>query len=152
MGNQVENQDKRARLLAAKAPNYMLCLNNDCALHEHCLHWLAAAYAPEDPVSIRAVNPRNRDVAAGRCPMFRDAEPLRMPCGLTSIYHDMPGWMERSIKNRLIAMLGRKRYYEYHGGKRPLDPATEALVRDTCRANGWTQALQFNSYVEEFVW
>ncbi|MBR1389624.1 MAG: hypothetical protein IJ569_08400 [Prevotella sp.] len=150
--NQQEAQDKRANLLAEKAPSYILCLSNDCSRRENCLHWLAAAYAPKEPVSLRTVNLSNKEVASGRCPLFRDAEPKRMPCGLTLMYHDMPSWMERSIKNRLIATFGRKRYYEYHGGKRPLDPAAEHLVRSTVKAAGWSQPLQFNSYVEEYVW
>ena len=104
--NQQKTQDKLAQLLAAKAPSYILCLNNGCSRREHCLRWLATAYAPETPLSVRAVNPRNTDVAAGRCPLFRDSKPLRMPLGLTSIYHDMPSRVERSIKNRLIAALG----------------------------------------------
>ena len=150
--NQQKTQDKLALLLAAKAPSYILCLNNGCSRREHCLRWLATAYAPETPLSVRAVNPRNIDVAAGRCPLFRDSKPLRMPLGLTSIYHDMPSRVERSIKNRLIAALGRKRYYEYHGGKRPVDPATESFIRQTARANGWEQELQFNDYIEDYLW
>ena len=152
MANQQETNDKRALLLESKARSYMLCLNSDCPRHENCLHCLATQYAPVEMISIRVINPRFREVMAGRCPEFRSAEPIRMPCGLTTIYHDMPGHMERGIKNAMIAALGRKRYYEYHGGKRPLDPATEALLRRLVASYGWTQDLQFNSYVEDYVW
>ena len=34
--------------------------------------------------------------------------------GLYTVYHDMPSRIERAIKNHLIHVYSRKRYYEYH--------------------------------------
>ena len=74
------------------------------------------------------------------CPLYAKDEPVRMPIGLSTVYYDMPGRMERAIKNHLIHVYSRKRYYEYHNGTRPMT------------AYGWTQEPQFGGYVEEYLW
>ena len=86
------------------------------------------------------------------CPLFSKDEPIRMPVGLFPIYYDMPGRMERAIKNHLIHVYSRKRYYEYHNGTRPMTPDVERYVRQTLKAYGWTQEPTFHGYVEEYLW
>ena len=58
----------------------------------------------------------------------------------------------RAIKNHLIHVYSRKRYYEYHNGTRPLTPDVERYVRQTIVNCGWSQEPQFSGYVEEFLW
>ena len=72
--------------------------------------------------------------------------------GLYTVYHDMPSRIERAIKNHLIHVYSRKRYYEYHNGTRPLTPDVERYVRQTIANCGWSQEPQFSGYVEEFLW
>lgn len=86
------------------------------------------------------------------CPLFRNDEPIRMPIGLSTIYYDMPGRIERAVKNSLINIFSRKRYYEYHNGTRPLTPNVEQKVRQTLKACGWSPKPHFHGYVEEFLW
>ena len=69
--------------------------------------------------------------------------------GLSTVYYDMPGRMERAIKNHLIHVYSRKRYYEYHNGTRPMTPDVERYVRQTLKAYGWTQEPTFRGYVED---
>ena len=71
---------------------------------------------------------------------------------LYTVYHDMPGRIERAIKNHLIHVYSRKRYYEYHNGTRPMTPDVERYVLQTLKNYGWTQEPQFAGYVEEFLW
>lgn len=140
------------KIFAEKADNYLVCFNSQCPLHDHCLRWRVTPYISGNSVSVNAVNPHYEGIGTEQCFMYRSDQPVRMPVGLVHIYHDMPGRIERSIKNRLIATYSRKRYYEYHNGKRPLTPDVERFVRQVCRANGWTEELTFGGYVEEYVW
>jgi hypothetical protein len=86
------------------------------------------------------------------CPLFAKDEPVRMPNGLHTIYYNMPGRIERSIKNHLIHAYSRKRYYEYHNGTRPLTPDVERYIREVIKSYGWTEEPQFAGYVEDYLW
>ena len=143
---------KKEALFAGKAQSYTVCYSQTCPLRDNCLRSILAPYAPKDKLIIPTVNLSADKAQTQECQLFRSAEPRRMPCGLTSIYHDMPTWMERSIKNRLILQYSRKRYYEYHNGTRPITPDVEAVIRQLLKSHGWTQDIQFNAYVEDYAW
>lgn len=143
---------KKEALFAGKAQSYTVCYSQTCPLREHCLRSILTEYTPKDRLILNAVNLSAEKTQTQECPLYRNDEPRRMPCGLTSIYHDMPSRMERSIKNRLILQYSRKRYYEYHNGTRPLTPDVEATIRQLLKSHGWTQEPQFNSYTEQYIW
>ena len=46
----------------------------------------------------------------------------------------------------------RKRYYEYHSGYRPLPPDHEQYIRQAILRYGWTEPIDFNAYVEDYLW
>ena len=143
---------KRDQIFREKAQTYAVCFNEHCPRRETCLRWILREYLPKDAVTLRCVNPAYAQAESGQCPMYRDSEPRRMPYGILSVYHDMPGWMERSIKSRLISQFSRKRYYEYHNGTRPMTPEVEQYVRQVISASGWKDEPQFMGYTEEYLW
>ena len=131
----------REQIFAEKADNYSVCYSTVCPLREHCLHSLLTSYKPQDRLYTDCVNLNNPKMQREGCPLFAKDEPVRMPIGLSTVYYDMPGRMERAIKNHLIHVYSRKR-----------TPDVERYVRQTLKAYGWTQAPQFAGYVEEFLW
>ena len=135
-----------------KARTYPPCFSVSCPLRERCLHSVVVPYIPQQYYVTASINLCQPQAETAECTMFRSSEPVRLPYGLLHIYHDMPSRIERSIKNRLILEYSRKRYYEYHNGKRPITPDVEAFVRQVCRANGWTEDLHFAGHVETYVW
>ena len=142
----------REQIFAEKAGTYGICYSTICPLREHCLHSLLTSYKPQDRLYTDCVNLNNPKMQREGCPLFAKDEPVRMPIGLSTIYYDMPGRIERAIKNHLIHVYSRKRYYEYHNGTRPMTPDVERYVRQTIKNYGWTQEPQFRGYVEEFLW
>ena len=149
--NKNPNTDK-AQLFKEKAATYTVCFNEHCNRRETCLRWILREYIRKDTLVQPCINLLNTQVASGACPMYRSDTPCRMPYGLISIYRDMPGRMERGIKNHLIHKYSRKRYYEYHNGTRPMTPDVEAYVRQTLKNFGWHQEPTFLGYVVEYVW
>ena len=152
MEKKAKTPKTREEIFAEKADNYEACFSTICPHRDHCLHSLLSAYKPEDRIYITCVNLRNPKMQREDCPQFRNDEPVRMPIGLSKIYYDMPGRMERAIKNHLINVYSRKRYYEYHNGARPLKPDVERYFRQTLKNYGWNQEPNFAGYVEEFLW
>jgi len=143
--------EKRDDFFREMASNGAVCQSQSCPKREHCLRSILKDYVPEqDPVAT-IVNLRNPRMQTEDCPRFCPDQPVRMPLGLSKMYYEMPGHLVRSVKNHLIALFSRRRYYDYHCGRRPITPAVEATIRQTLLAYGWTQEPTFNSYIEEYL-
>ena len=152
MDTQTNNTMTREQTFAAKAENYCVCYTTHCPLREHCLRHILASYTPADRTYVQSVNLNHPRMQKDDCPQYRSDEPIRMPVGLSTIYYDMPGRMERAIKHHLINVYSRKRYYEYHNGTRPMTPDVEQYVRQVISNAGWTGEPRFLNYVEDFLW
>ena len=126
----------REQIFKEKADTYSVCYSTACPLREHCLHSILSAYTPQDRMLVQSVNLTNPEMQREGCPWFRNDEPIRMPFGLSTMYYDMPGRIERAIKNHLIHVYSRKRYYEYHNASKttagPKSPPSMATSRITC--------------------
>lgn len=142
----------REEIFAAKADNYQVCYSTVCPLREHCLHSILSSYTPDDRLYVPCVNLNNPKMERSDCPLYRSDEPIRMPIGLSPIYHDMPSRIEKAVKHHLINVYSRKRYYEYHNGTRPLTPDVERYVRHVMKNAGWNEEPTFMGYVEEYLW
>jgi hypothetical protein len=142
-------QEETFREMATKG---VACQSQDCPLREHCLRSILKDYVPEDYLVVTSVNLRNPKMQREDCPKYCPDEPVPMPIGLKQMYYDMPHHLERSVKNRLISLFSRKRYYQYHNGQRPVTPDIEATIRQTLLTFGWTEAPVFDGYVEEYLW
>ncbi len=142
----------REEIFREKADSYNVCYSTSCPVREHCLHCILSSYTPDDRVYVNSVNLNNPQTQRSDCPLFRNDEPVRMPAGLSTIYYNMPGRIERAVKHHLINVYSRKRYYEYHNGTRPLTPDVEHYVRQTLKRHGWAEEPTFKGYVEEYLW
>ena len=129
-----------------------VCQSQSCPVREHCLRSILKDYVPENAPVVTEVNLRNPKTQREGCPQYCSDQPVRMPLGLRRMYYDMPSRIEHAVKNRLINLTSRKRYYEYHSGKRPVTPDVEQLIRQTLLAAGWQQEPVFDGYVEEYLW
>jgi len=145
-------KQEQEQILKKKATTYMVCFNDNCQQHEQCLRWKVSQYVPEEVYSVLCISPHYSKYLEGKCDMFRSAEIIRMPIGLTGFYNDMPGWMERKVKNTLIGELGRTNYYKYHRGDRPIPPTLQERIEKLCKEEGWEQPLKYDDYIEDFLW
>ena len=144
----LQERKDQFREMATKAA---VCQSLSCPIKEHCLRSVLKDYVPENYFVVTDVNLRNPKVQSTDCPQYCPDEPVRMPLGLKRMYYDMPHHLERTIKNRLIYLFSRKRYYEYHNGKRSVTPDVEQLIRETLLAFEWQEEPVFDSYVEEYL-
>ena len=142
----------REDVFREKAKKYVVCFSEHCPLRTNCLRSLLSTYTSQDNLIVTSINLSNSATQNEQCPMFKSDKPLHMPVGLASIYHDMPGWMEKAIKHSLIETYSRKRYYEYHNGTRPITPDVENNVRELALSHGWQHELQFGGYVDSYIW
>ena len=135
-----------------KADNYLVCFMEQCPLHQQCLRWLVGQYADQQQAVITVVNPLNPRHGTTDCDMFRKNERVMMKVGLTHLYLDMPGRMERAIRRQLIKLWGRKYYFEMRRGDRLITPAQQQDVVNVCRQHGWTGPIVYDGEQESWLW
>ena len=149
IGTHTKSREEQFRKMATSGA---VCQSEICPLREHCLRSLLRDYVPENYPLVTDVNLRNPEMQKEDCPRYCPDEPVRLPLGLTRMYYDMPGHLERTIKNHLIALFSRKRYYEYHNGRRPITSDAERIIRQTLLTYGWQHEPVFDGYAEEYLW
>ena len=135
-----------------KADHYLLCFIEHCPLRENCLRWLVAQYYDPSLMVQTSINPLNPEVGGEHCTQFRKNERIKMKRGLTHLYHEMPGYLERTIRQQLINTWGRKAYFEIRKGDRLITPEQQNDVLRICRRNGWTGHIVYDGEQEEWAW
>ena len=144
---------QKSTLFKEKAQKYTVCFADNCPLHDHCLRWEVGLYVDTEEEVLTCINPRHKKVEKGQCPNFRDNQPLKMPLGMTKhFYYDMPQHQARNIKQALIDHYGRTIYYRYHSAHRPISPDVLQFIQSVCLEYGWTQPLQCDSEIEDYLW
>ena len=135
-----------------KASTYLVCYSTVCPRRDHCLRSILSRYVAPERRLVSSINLCNPAMQRDDCPEYRDDQLHSLPYGLKPIYHDMPRLVERGVKNRLINLWSRKRYYEYHNGTRPLTPDAEQVLRATLLSANWQHDPTFLGHVEDFLW
>ena len=140
-------------LFREKSERYLCCFNDSCPRHNQCLRWEVGKYIDPATRTVTCVNPRHQDEKRRPCSLFRNNKPVTLPVGMkTRFYYDMPSHTAKAIKNALISHTCRTTYYKYHNGERPITPALLATIHSVCEQEGWTQPLQFDGEVTDYVW
>ena len=153
MKKQETTPKTREQQFAERADHcYPVCYTQTCPQREHCLHYLICNYVPKDRYCADSINLNNPKMQTKNCPMYQNDQLIRMPLGISKMYYDMPHRIESALKRHLIHYFNRKRYYEYHSGYRPVPPAHKQYIRQAARNFDWTPSLEFNDYVEDYLW
>lgn len=132
---------------------WALCFNQSCPLHEHCLRYQAGVLAPPDLTVTRCVTPR---VLTGeRCKVYASMEPVKIARGFSTIYQNVLKRDYTSLRKFMTSLLSGKRYYyEYKRGERPLSPEQQSDIRQLFGSFGYKDSVRFDSYEEtlHFPW
>ena len=141
-------------LLIEKAKEgYTVCYADQCPLRTLCLRWLVGQHVPNTYSSYRCVNPHFERVATSECPMYRNDQKVRFAKGMTQTFtSDMPKRVESAVRQGVIGLTNRTYYFEYRNGSRLIPPALQEDIRHLFRANGWTNDVTFDSYIEDYDW
>ena len=139
------------KILKEKAEKYLVCFNEQCPKHEHCLRWMVGQHVPCKQLSITCVNPKI-EKKDGECPAYRDSQPQNVAKGMIHFYDEMPRKLEVAIKNELIARYTRVGYYNMRKAERPITQEIENEIIQVCRNHGWKGEIRFDERKCEVVW
>lgn len=146
-------EEHKQALLGYKAKKGLVCTIGKCSRHTHCLRWQAAQLASSSQHMLNTINPNFERAVGRQCEFYVSDEALVMPVGMTQhFYEDMPQRIQQRVKKVLIQHSCRATYYKYHSGHRPINPAMQQLIEDTCRAAGWSGPFIYDSYVTAYDW
>ena len=135
-----------------KAGHYLKCFIESCPLKEQCLHWLVGQYADTLPFVQTSMNPRNPQIGGEGCVKYRPNVRAIKKKGMTHFYLDMPGRIEKAIRQELIWTFGRSQYFEMRSGKRLISPEDQEIIAHVCRANGWDGPFVYDGDEEDWLW
>ncbi|WP_231480158.1 DUF6078 family protein [Prevotella sp. P6B4] len=135
-----------------KVDHYTICFIDQCPLHRCCLRWLVGQYADPSRNVYLAINPHNPLMGSDNCPEFRQNVRVVMKRGFTNMYHDMPGYMEKRIRDQLIEVFGRKQYFEMRKGIRQITPDQQKQIESVCRRNGWQGPINYDADEDDWLW
>ena len=141
-----------ADIMREKVSGYLVCFIDGCPLHKTCLRWVVGQYANQQTIAYTAINPRNPMMGNDSCPKYREMVRVKMKRGMTQFYHEMPGFMERDIRNSLIAHFGRTRYFQMRKGEQLITPEDQQFIAQVCQKHGWTAPLIYDGEDEDWLW
>lgn len=141
-------------LLIEKAKTgYTVCYHDHCPLRTQCLRWQVGQHVPDTNCTYTCVNPHFNGVATENCPMYRNDQKVRFARGMLHTFtSDMPRRIEPAVRYGIIRLTNRTYYFEFRNGSRLIPPALQENIRNLFRENGWTTAVQFDGYVEDYDW
>ena len=129
---------------------WALCYNGECPMREECLRWQAGQAAPGDLSAAWCVTPRA--LKGGGCLHFVAPEKVMVAYGFSSIYDRVLKADFTALRKQMTSMLSGKRYYyEYKRGERPLSPQQQEQIRGLFAKYGYADAVRFDRYEEKFV-
>lgn len=126
--------------------DYAFCFNQQCPLHEHCMHFVVGQQAP----CIRLFGPAVYPWALhdGQCEMYRESVPVQMAWGFARLYDHLPHHVIASARRsvQLYFSGGVGPYYRYHHGERKLSPKQQQEIIAIVMSCGSTQIPRFDHY------
>ena len=130
--------------------SWALCFNEKCAMQEQCLRWRAGQLVPEDMTVGRCVMPQA--LKDGNCCYYASVEKVRIARGFSHIYKRVLKKDFTSLRLSMTSMLSGKRYYyEYMRGERPLSPEKQEMIRKLFASYGYGDCVEFDDYEESYV-
>lgn len=137
-----------------KAENgYEVCFTTKCPLKNQCLRWLVGQQIPATRSFCICVNPQFEGVSTKKCAFYRNSEKVKLAKGMMHIFNnDMPRRVESYVRSKLFNRHCRTYYYEYRNGTRLISPDIQEEIRNLFREAGWDKEVQFDGYVEDYLW
>ena len=131
-------------------PNgWALCFNNECPQHETCLRWHAGLLAPQEMTVARCITPRA--LTGKECACFASMDPQRFAYGFSTIYDRVLKSDFTPLRKTMTQHLqGKRYYYEYLRGERPLSPGQQQWIRNLFEQFGYGDCVVFDRFQESY--
>ena len=91
-------------------------------------------------------------IGGEHCVKFRPNVRTTKKKGMTHFYYDMPGRIEKAIRQELIRHFGRTQYFEMRNGTRLISADDEAAIATICRSHGWEGPFVYDGEEDGLQW
>ena len=131
---------------------FKLCVKADCPYASECLRHVALSLAAPDMQSISIINPAYLATVEGECPVFHSAIPVRYAQGFVAMLSTLTVAQANALRVKLESHFGHSLYFRLRSGKRLIDPASQAYIRQIMTELGVASLPDFDAYVEAYKW
>jgi len=130
---------------------YPLCYNRQCPLQTQCLRYQALLYAPSDLGARLCVMPSQlRD---GQCRYFAEIRLVTWARGFSRLYDRVLKADFTEMRKSLVAYFhGKRQYYWYLRGERPLSPEQQAWLKEWLRQWSYEWEFPFDSFEQAYIY
>ena len=126
---------------------WTLCFNKDCEMREQCLRFKAGMLAPAG--AFTSVAPSSQ--VDGKCSYFASTKKVTFARGFINIYEKVLSRDFTPMRKEMTEMLqGKRYYYEYMRGERPLSPLQQKNIRDLFARWGYADSVYFDEYEDAY--
>ncbi|MDR0657500.1 MAG: DUF6078 family protein [Mediterranea sp.] len=131
---------------------FVACASAGCAKASTCLRHIALEHAPLTSPYMPTLTPAFLKAMKEECTYYRSDVKVRYARGFTGIIGHLTVTGFRAFKARLIGRYGRKYYFMYRKGDRPIKPADQQYIIHTAQAFGLQLDDYFDAYFEDYLW
>lgn len=132
--------------------HYPLCLNKECPKANTCLRQIIAQNIPANVESWVFLCPGLHPDSHDNCPRYSSNVKARYAKGFIKLLEKLPYTQMQTVISRLISLFGQRTYYRVRKGERLLSPAEQKKVLSILQSCGVSLPLDFDDYVEAYVW
>ena len=131
---------------------FRLCIKTDCPRAAECLHRVALSLVSPDEPTIPVINPVYLAATEGDCPLFHSATPVRYAQGFVKMLSTLTVAQANALRIKLESHFGHTLYFRLRSGKRLINPAEQAYIRQTMTELDINPLPDFDTYVEAYNW
>ena len=131
---------------------FRLCVKTDCPRAAECLHRVALSLVSPDEPTIPVINPVYLAAIEGDCPLFHSATPVRYAQGFVKMLSTLTVAQANALRIKLESHFGHTLYFRLRSGKRLINPAEQAYIRQAMTELGINPLPDFDNYVEAYNW
>ena len=131
---------------------FRLCVKTDCPRAAECLHRVALSLVSPDEPTIPVINPVYLAATEGDCPLFHSATPVRYAQGFVKMLSTLTVAQANALRIKLESHFGHTLYFRLRSGKRLINPAEQAYIRQAMTELSINPLPDFDTYVEAYNW
>lgn len=121
------------------------CFNGNCKHADHCLRHQIIRFIPDRLWSVSIVNPARTD-PDGDCTAFMPDTPVQYAVGMEHLLDRIPYQEATCIKQRLLKMYGKNKFYRFKRKERIFSPKDQHDIRQVFLSYGVENEPTFDSW------
>lgn len=135
-----------------KPLDYALCNNSSCAQKDKCLRYIFFDSEAREKSSVRIISPYACSTADQTFKFFAHNEKVKIGWGMKKLLDDVPSKKATAIRDELINIFNRPKYYRLRNAELPITPKIHEQIKSVFKKHEVEAEPSYDEISEDFVW